>query len=53
MRTHRGVDDGGDRDLLSPPPLVCVRDDLNVEGLTGDEESGIYGFADGLASGYG
>ena len=30
-----------------------MRDDLNVEGLAGDEESGMYGFADGLASGDG
>ena len=53
MRTHRGVDNGGDRDLLSPPPLVCMRDDLKVEVFAGDEESGVYGFADGLASGDG
>ena len=30
-----------------------MRDDLKTEGLAGDEGSGIYGFADGLASGDG
>jgi hypothetical protein len=44
---------GGDRDLLSSLLLVCVRDDLKAEGSAGDEGSGIYGFADGLASGDG
>ena len=39
--------------MLSSLPLVCVRDNLKAEGLAGDEGSGIYGFADGLASGDG